>query len=187
MGSSRKRKRELKKLKGSAVNVWGEQREVLDHANSVLREAGRQLGKYTNDEVTPRIRTTYDERLKPTVTTGLAATRAASHSVRSRLAHDVIPAVSGAIGSTLAVLASADDPRVSEAAKKAGKSAKKLSKTAQKRVAPASQSSGPGKYILLGLGLVAFAGVAYAAWQTLRADDDLWIEDLAESDVTPES
>ena len=29
-------------------------------------------------------------------------------------------------------------------------------------------------------GVVAFAGIAYAAWQTLRADDDLWIEDLDE-------
>jgi hypothetical protein len=27
---------------------------------------------------------------------------------------------------------------------------------------------------------VAFAGIAYAAWQTLRADDDLWIEDLGD-------
>jgi len=186
MGSTRKRKRQLKKLKGSAVHVWDEQREVLDHANDVLREARRQLGDYTRDEVTPRIRDTYDRRLKPTVTGSIAATRAASYNARSRVAGDVIPAVSGAIGSTLAVLSSAKDPRVREVAKNASKQTKKLSKKAQKRVAPSS-SGGPGKFILLGLGVVALAGVAYAAWQTLRADDDLWIEDLAEADVTPES
>jgi hypothetical protein len=28
--------------------------------------------------------------------------------------------------------------------------------------------------------VVAVAGVAYAAWQTLRADENLWIEDLAD-------
>ena len=42
------------------------------------------------------------------------------------------------------------------------------------------KSAGPGRYILIGLGVVAVAGIAYAAWQTLRADDDLWIEDLDE-------
>jgi hypothetical protein len=42
------------------------------------------------------------------------------------------------------------------------------------------KSAGPGRFILIGLGVVAAAGIAYAAWQTLRADDDLWIEDLDE-------
>ena len=47
-------------------------------------------------------------------------------------------------------------------------------------VEPAKKSAGPGRYILIGLGVVATLGVAYAAWQTLRADDDLWIEDLGD-------
>jgi hypothetical protein len=49
-------------------------------------------------------------------------------------------------------------------------------------VIEAPKSSGPGKYILLGVAVVAVAGVAYAAWQTLRADDSLWVEDEPESD-----
>jgi hypothetical protein len=44
-----------------------------------------------------------------------------------------------------------------------------------------SKTAGPGRYILVGVGIVALAGIAYAAWQTLRADDDLWIDD---EDVT---
>jgi hypothetical protein len=47
-------------------------------------------------------------------------------------------------------------------------------------VEPPKKAAGPGRYILIGLGVVAALGVAYAAWQTLRADDDLWIEDLGD-------
>ncbi|WBU37230.1 hypothetical protein [Homoserinibacter sp. YIM 151385] len=187
MGSSRKRTKELKRLKRSTSNVFDEQREVLDHANDVLREARRQLGNYARDDVAPRVRDAYDQRLKPTVASSLAAGRAASYNARSRIAEDVIPAVSGAIGSTLAVLSAAKDPRVREVVKKAGKTTSQLSKKAQKRIQPPSSSGGVGKFILLGLGVVAAAGVAYAAWQTLRADDDLWIEDLEESELTPDA
>lgn len=186
MGSSRKRQKELKRLKGSATDVWGEQREVLDHASEVLTEARRQLGKYAREDVVPRVRDTYDGRLKPAIVGGVAATKAASYTARARIADEVIPAATGAIGSTLAALSAINDPRVREAAKLASKKTLALSKKAQKKVAPPS-SDGPGKYILLALGVVAALGVGYAAWQTLRADDDLWIEDLSESEVTPEA
>ena len=38
-------------------------------------------------------------------------------------------------------------------------------------------------------GVVAVAGVAYAAWQTLRADDELWVSDEVddEADATVEA
>jgi len=42
-------------------------------------------------------------------------------------------------------------------------------------------SPGPGRYILIGLGVVAAAALAYVAWQTLRADDDLWVEEDEEA------
>jgi hypothetical protein len=45
-------------------------------------------------------------------------------------------------------------------------------------------SHGPGRYILIGVGVVAAAGIAYAAWQTLRADDDLWIDDEELTEAT---
>jgi hypothetical protein len=53
---------------------------------------------------------------------------------------------------------------------------------------PPKSTPGPGRYIVLGVGVVALAGIAYAVWQTLRADDDLWITDETPDDFTrPES
>ena len=83
-----------------------------------------------------------------------------------------MPAVSGALGSALAVLEAARDPRVREVVRSASR----------KPLAVPAKKSGPGKYILIGLGVVAVAGIAYAAWQTLRVDEDLWVEDLSDSD-----
>ena len=42
MALSRTRQKELKKLKRSADDLWGQQREALDQASLVLREARRQ-------------------------------------------------------------------------------------------------------------------------------------------------
>lgn len=43
--------------------------------------------------------------------------------------------------------------------------------------APEPPKKGAGSYLLMVVGAVALAGVAYAVWQTLRADEDLWVED----------
>ena len=40
-----------------------------------------------------------------------------------------------------------------------------------------AKSGGPGKYILIAVCSVVVAVIAYAAWQTLRADDELWVAD----------
>jgi hypothetical protein len=46
------------------------------------------------------------------------------------------------------------------------------------RQAPApKKSSNPVVYVLMAIGALAIALIGYAAWQTLRADDDLWVED----------
>lgn len=179
MGLSRKRQRELRKLKRSAEHVWDEQRETLEHAAAVLRDARRQAASYTREEVAPRVRDGYENRVKPAIATGIATSRSAATATRSRLAEDVIPAVSGAIGSALAVLDAARDPRVREVVRRASGANRELSRKAQSFIAPTPvrRGPGPGAYILIGLGVVAVASVAYAAWQTLRADDDLWIED----------
>jgi hypothetical protein len=96
-------------------------------------------------------------------------------SARDHLSDDVLPAVSNALGSAMAILEAARNPDVRAAvgrATKAGRAA--ASKTGLVKAKP---SGGPGRYILIGVGVVALAGIAYAAWQTLRADDDLWIDD----------
>jgi hypothetical protein len=45
------------------------------------------------------------------------------------------------------------------------------------RKKPEPEPRGVGAYLLMVVGAVALAGVAYAVWQTLRADDDLWVEE----------
>jgi len=42
---------------------------------------------------------------------------------------------------------------------------------------PEPAKKGAGAYLLMMLGAVAIAAVTYAVWQTLRADEDLWVED----------
>ena len=39
------------------------------------------------------------------------------------------------------------------------------------------QGAGIGTYLAIGAGIIAAAGVAYAVWQTFRADDELWVAD----------
>jgi len=50
MELSRKRQRELKKLRREAENVWDEQREVLERAAGILRDASRQAASVARDE-----------------------------------------------------------------------------------------------------------------------------------------
>ena len=163
MALSRKRQRELKRLKRDAERLWDEQREAIDHATVVLKDARRQAANYAREEIGPRIGD------------GVANVRRTASNAREGFVHDVLPAISGTIGSALAVLEAAKNPAVREVVRKVSKAGTKAG-----IVTMPKKSSGPGKYILIGLGVVAVAGGAYAAWQTLRADDDLWIEDLGD-------
>jgi hypothetical protein len=173
MALSRKREKELKRLKKSAEELWDQQRQALDQAALVLKDARRQASNYAREEVRPMMHDTYHYRVKPVVASQVAGARSAVRTTRDKFTDDVLPAVSGALGSALAVLEASRDPRVRDVVRKASRSAQ-LEKLAAKKKA------GPGRYILIGLGVVAVAGVAYAAWQTLRMDEDLWIEDVVE-------
>jgi hypothetical protein len=162
MALSRKRQRELKRLKRDAERLWDEQREAIDHATVVLKDARRQAANYAREEIRPRI----DE--------GFATARRTASNARERFTDDVLPAITGTIGSALAVLEAAKNPAVRDVVRKVSRAGEKAG------VVTMPKKSGPGKYILIGLGVVAVAGIAYAAWQTLRADDELWIEDLGD-------
>jgi hypothetical protein len=159
---SRKRQKELRRLKREAEHLWDEQREAIEHASAVLKDARRQASGFAREEIRPRVRD------------GLGVARDAASTARERFTDDVLPAISGTIGSALAVLEAAKDPRVRDVVRKVSKAGQKVG------VVTPPKKSGPGRYILIGLGVVAVAGIAYAAWQTLRADDDLWIEDLGD-------
>jgi ElaB/YqjD/DUF883 family membrane-anchored ribosome-binding protein len=162
MGLSRKRERELKRLKSNAEDLLRDQREVLEHANKVIRDASRQAANFAREEV------------RPAVSSGASATRSAAHTAKEKFVDELFPSISSALASALAVLEVAKHPDVRAALGRVSKGAAAVGHSAQ--VVP-TKSAGPGRFILIGVGLVAFAGVAYAAWQTLRADDSLWVED----------
>lgn len=177
MGLSRKRQRELAKLKRGASELWDDQKEVLDHASKVVREARRQLAHVSREEVAPRVRDVYEHRVRPVAESGMETGRHLVGSARDKVTHDILPALSGALGTALAALDVARSPEV--------RSALRHVRGAASKVVPAAKPShGPGRYILMGIGIVAVAGVAYAAWQTLRADDELWVSD-DEGDSAP--
>jgi len=193
MALSKKRRREINKLKDQASDLWDDQKDVLDRANRIVREASRHAGHYTREELAPRARDTFDSRVRPAVASGLSSASSAASHTKERFVDDVIPAVSSAVGSALALLEVTKDPQFRDALKRVssagasvsdraskvyGSAGKAVNKATGKKVVPVpKQSSGVGRYILLGVGIAAAIGVAYAAWQTLRADDDLWIDD----------
>jgi len=172
---SRKRAKELKRLKSAASDLWDDQKEVLEHASHVVREAGRQAANAGREEVAPRVRDAYDHRVRPVVDLGVASGRAVADTARDRVQRDVLPAVSSAIASALAVLEVSKDPRVREALSNVRKAGNQFG--TKVGVVPAKPQPGPGRYILIALALAAAAGVGYAAWQTFRADDELWVSD----------
>lgn len=174
MKLSRKRQRELKKLKQGASELWDNQKGVLDHATKVVKEARKQLKNVSREEVAPRVRDIYESRVRAGVESGMDAGRQFAGKAKKKVSRDVLPAVSSALGTALAALEVAKSPQVRQAL---GRVVRPTSKT----VVVTKPSSGPGRYILIGIGVIAAAGIAYAAWQTLRADDELWVSDELES------
>ena len=156
MSLSRKRRKELKRLRSSAEELWGNQQNVLEHANAVAREASRQLGHLTREEVAPRVRTGYESYVRPGVEQAKGYARVAGDSVERGLGT--------ALGSVLAIGDIANDARVRRA----------VQRVSPRAVAVVDQKKGRGvgTYLAIGAGIVAAVGVAYAVWQTFRADDE---------------
>ena len=180
MALSRKRRKELNRLKSQAEDLWEDQKELLDHASKVVRDASRQAAHYAREEVSPKIRDTFEDNVKPAVSSGIRTARTAAESGRDRLVHDVLPGVTSALGTALAAIEVAKNRQVRDAIGRATKIGTDVGIIKPK-------PAGPGRYILIGVGVVAFAAVAYAAWQTLRADDDLWIDDEPETPLADEA
>jgi hypothetical protein len=156
MGLSRKRQKELDRLRGDAQDLWHTQQAVLDRANDIAGEARRQAGNYTREEVAPRVRQGYNSYVQPTVD------RAGGF-----ITGTVVPAAGTVLGTALSVADVAQDTRVKAAVKRL------------RKAAPVPEKSGPGigTYLAIGAGIVALVGIAYAVWQTFRADDELWVAD----------
>ena len=171
MGLSRKRKKELKRLRSAAEELWGHQQNVLDRANTVAREAGRQVSLLTREEVTPRVRDGYHQYVQPTVDSARTFAKSAGGGIA--------PTLGNGLGALLSIGDIAKDARVRAAVKRIG----------AEKYLPKQARSGPGAgtYIAIGAGVIAAAGVAYAVWQTFRADDELWIADEPTGTVTASS
>ena len=184
------RERDATANKENLSALLDEQRAVLERAAAIVRDAAQQFGAFTREEVTPKVRDTMTHHVKPFLAGGVASAALAGTTVKEKIKSGVLPAVSGAVD------------KAADVGKKFGRELDKeawntkAELLAQKlgiAVKPAPKPShGPGRYILLGVGIVAAAGLAYAVWQTLRADDDLWIEDEPEAldedlSIEPES
>jgi hypothetical protein len=161
MSLSRKRRKELKRLRSSAEELWGNQQHVLEEANAVAREASRQLGHFTREEFVPRVRTGYESYVRPGVEQARTLAKGAGDTLERT--------VGNALGSVLSMGDIANDARVRRA----------VERISPRAAAVVRQKKGPGvgTYLAIGAGIIAAAGVAYAVWQTFRADDELWVAD----------
>ncbi|PJJ65286.1 hypothetical protein [Compostimonas suwonensis] len=167
MSLSRKRRKELKRLRGTAEDLWRDQQAVIDRANAIAREASRQVGNITREQVSPRVKDTLDQYVRPNLERGMSLSRTAADSAKRQFVGNVLPAVGTAIGTALSVADIAKDSRVRAAVDRFNK----------QNVVVKKSGPGFGTYLAIGLGIVAAAGVAYAVWQTFRADDELWVAD----------
>lgn len=183
MSLSRKRKKELRKLQSNANTLWESQQVLLGQAGEVAREAGRQLGNYNREQVVPGVQHTYEKYAAPYVNQGVQTSKKVYNK-------NIVPAAGAVIGSALSVWDAANEKRsdlasgrgfssvdIAALQKSAAKYGKKASKQLTVSTAAPKSGMGAGGVIAIILGVAAAAGVLYAAWQTLRADDELWVAD----------
>ncbi|MDQ1082342.1 MULTISPECIES: DNA helicase [Microbacterium] len=182
MGLSRKSKKELRKLQKHAAKVWESQQVLLGESGKVAREAGHQLGRFSREDLVPAVQDGYGKYAAPYVDKTVKGTN-------RFLSHKVVPAAGAVVGGALSVWDAAGDTRdrlakgkgfeldTHKYAKRAEKYGKQATKRLAKKLPSQKEGIGAGGVIAIILGVVAAAGVAYAAWQTLRADDELWVAD----------
>jgi hypothetical protein len=189
MELTRKRKKQIKKLKGQTTTLLVEQRKVLEHANAIIAEARLHAADAARSDIAPRVKTAIDNGVRPAVATGIQAATSAATATKTRLTDEVVPSIVSTIGSAMSVVDLAKDPKVrkivADASKKAAKAAKKRGKVVVKAAPKDKGGLGFGGVALIVVGVVALIGAAYAAYQTLRADDDLWVADDTESSDKP--
>jgi hypothetical protein len=157
---SRKRKKELQKLQKQAGNLWEAQQLLVGEAATVAREARRQLGNYGREQVRPQVQANFDRYAAPYVDKG-----------KKVVDSTIVPAAGAVVGSAMSVW---DAANVQRARLAGGGFTAPWAKPAP---VPVKKGLGAGGWIAIILGVAAAVGVLYAAWQTLRADDELWVAD----------
>ncbi|GGH44483.1 DNA helicase [Microbacterium album] len=166
MSLSRKRKKELRKLQNSATKLWESQQVLVGQAGSVAREASRQLGHLNREQIFPKVEDKYHHYVEPVVDRVSPYVDKSVKASKKFVDGSVVPAVGGVVGKAMSAWDVANETRIKLARNRAGLP---VIETKKKR------SAGP--IIAIVLGIAAAGAVLYAAWQTLRADDELWVAD----------
>lgn len=172
MSLSRKRRKDLDRLRKNADELWSQQQDVLDRAGAVAREAAHQASILTKEEVLPRVAGSYDQYVRPRID----ATQAMAGGLGARM----LPVVGTALGTVMSIGDVAKDARVRAA----------LQRVHLQKPVEVKKGPGLGTFVALGAALVAAVGVGYAIWQTFKADDELWVaedDDVIVAPVTPVS
>lgn len=171
MSISRKRSKELKKLRKLANSVLEEQREVLGHAGVVLAETGTQARKLSDEHVAPRVAKAYGA-VSPAVNRSLRRLQRLTDKVGDRIS----PATA-AVGDAVSPYAGAAVEKALNAAKKSGN--KKLEKAIKKFGNDSGLLKSKRCAFLKGLGIfagvAAAAAVGYSLWEAFRDDEDVWV------------
>jgi hypothetical protein len=183
------------------------QQALLDRANAAARAAIPQAQHFAKETLVPGAKTVYTSRVVPAAVVGAgigkAAGRYAGTTALDTLRGTVLPAVSSAAAAAIALANEAaeriDLDSVTASGQKSGakanaktkaavKAGRAAVKTGAKQASKNSDKGGIGFGGTVGivLGVGALAGIGYAVWQTLRADDDLWVAD-EDPETTPTS
>ncbi|MDO4240958.1 MAG: DNA/RNA helicase [Microbacteriaceae bacterium] len=158
MALSRKRRRELKKLRKLTGNLLHEQKEVFSSAGEVIGKAGKQVRHLSNEHIAPRIETVGD-LVRPVLNSTANLIKRAGNGLRAAAQ----PVASNTLQHAVNVL---------ENQNRKG-AAKKLTKYGQ-RIGLLKKSR-RGGIIGLIIGLLVAAGVGFSLWQAFRDDEELWI------------
>ncbi|MDQ1739026.1 MAG: hypothetical protein QOE53_678 [Pseudonocardiales bacterium] len=208
------REKQLKRLKKDAQKLWVDQQGLLLRANTVAHDALPQAQYYARERLVPGAAALYADRFGPYAQRGSHAARLAATTTRQAVIGTVVPAVTSAVSAAIALAEQAGSrlgvagPVTLAATGAAKGKADKGTKSAQRKqllaalkLAAAAKAasaagraaksrpvkrSGPGAGGIVGIvfGVLVAGGIAYAVWQTLRADDDLWVAD-DEPEITP--
>ena len=162
MSLSRKRKRELKKLRAQAELLLDEQRDLLGHAGLIAQEAGRQAKHLGNEVVAPRVGEAI-ENVRPTIDRGVTAARRAGDQARLFVA----PILAGALASTVRGLERMENRDAARQLQHFG--------VQQGLLQAPKKKFGIGRVLAIGAGVVAAGAIGYTLWQAFRDDDELWV------------
>lgn len=163
MELSRKRKRELKKLRHQAEELLEHQRDVLSHAGTVLGEAGRQARHLGDEHLRPRVEYAVDQA-RPVIERNLNMVRNVADKVRVA----TTPVVAAALASTVRSLERLEQNDASRQLRQFGET--------RGLIKPEKKRGGFGRFLAIAAGVAAAGAVGYALWQAFREDDDdMWV------------